>query len=216
MKTLIYLLVTGSIFLSLNSYAKPAKHKMQKEEISQADKKMYVYGAINMGRRFEEIGEADNNAAAWGLVHFERPGFGIGVDYRLDQKFLMDELEWRAGFYYELKRESQQLTSTAGTTRQSDLELQAKILSITALYKLEQFDVLLGANYTLMDSDGSNNYKNHDVKNDYGFHAGAGYERDGLRYQLVYRYLTHETKDDNGYTGEINLSSFLITIGKYF
>ena len=191
---------------------RPYIQRQQMEE----DKKFYVYAAINMGREFDEIGEADNNAAGYMKVHFERPGFGVGFDYKLEQKFIKDFLEWRAGFYYELQRTSLQISSTAGATRESELELQAKIISLTALMPRNFYDIMLGINYTIMDSDGTENLEDHRVKNDYGFHAGIGVEKNKWRLQLLYRYLTNETKDKNGYEGQINLSSFLITLGQYF
>ena len=171
-----------------------------------------------MGREFSEIAENSNDAAFYNKIHFERPGFGFGADYSLDLELISPRIKWRAGFYYEMKRAVQQVSylTTNGSTRDESLELQAKILSFTGIYKTKIYDLLFGANYTLMDTDADSYYNDYEVKDDYGFHAGFGYERNDLRYQLVYRYLTHETKADDGYKGKIDLSSILLTVGTYY
>lgn len=171
-----------------------------------------------MGKNFTELAEDDADNAYFNAYHFERPGFGFGVDYKIDQKFISDRINWRAGFYYEMNRTTQQvsLMNTAGSTRDEEVELQAKIFSVTGVYPRQHYDLLFGFNYTMMTSDADDAFNDYEVKDDYGFHAGAGYERGGYRYQIVYRYLTHETEADDGYEGQIDLSSVLLTVGSYF
>ena len=181
-------------------------------------KKFHVYGALNMGREFTETAENSNDTAYYNTFHFERPGIGFGADYLLDLELLSPRIKWRSGFYYEMKRTTQQVSAhTAGlSSRDDSIDLQAKILSFTGLYDLKHYDLLFGVNYTLMDSDDDREFDDFEVKDDYGFHAGFGYERNQYRYQIIYRYLTHDTKADDGYKGKIDLSSVLLTVGSYF
>ena len=171
-----------------------------------------------MGKEFKETAENSADTAFYNTHHFERPGIGFGADYLLDLELLSPRIKWRAGFYYEMKRTTEQVSflTTGGSTRDESIDLQAKILSFTGLYNVKHYDLLFGVNYTLMDSDADSDFNDFEVKDDYGFHAGFGYERNTYRYQIIYRYLTHETKADDGYKGKIDLSSVLLTVGSYF
>ncbi|MBD63741.1 MAG: hypothetical protein CME62_00925 [Halobacteriovoraceae bacterium] len=217
-------MVCFSMQLAVAKPRKRAEKKIKKSNSNEV-KRFHVYGAMNLGRKFDEVAEGDNDATTYSIVNFERPGFGLGVDYDLDIRLLWDELYWRVGIYHEFNRESWQVSQfstsgaggSTGVTRESEVEYQATILSFTGmLYRENGWDLLAGLNYTNMNSSGSDQLKDYEAKNDWGLHGGVGYEYDGLRYQFIYRYLTHETKGDNGYEGYLNLSSYLITIGKYF
>lgn len=180
---------------------------------------LYVYGLLQASSQYIENGSSSGNKHSKYEHDFESNPYGAGAEWRFakDSDF---SLGVGASYQSTLKVE-QNTTSLDASSYTSRDDLQH--MSFTHAYfntyshVNEQIRFILGLQYSIPEWRSHGRFDKYRIRSGLGYRAGLDLSLPlKIIAQMYYRHIILGTEDTNGYEGELNISSLMLSLGWVF
>lgn len=164
----------------------------------------YLYGSLQASREYRDSGSDNDRDSVSFTNDLKDQPYGIGAEMRFE-KDETDDFFLGAGLHYQAPSDAK--------NNVNDISLGH--VYFNAYSKVSKaINLFIGAQYTLIDLDSDSDY---DIENGLGVRIGADFELPkSFGAQIYYRNLYLDSEAENGYEGDLNLSSLIASLGYRF
>ena len=183
---------------------------------------VFLYGALQGERNLTELGQADAGEARYER-DLKRFAYGVGGEYRFadDGDFFLG-----LGALFQPSIKVEQNTSFFSSDQNTNSFTSTEDLHEIALYHAyfnvynrvnDNLSFFLGLQGAMANVESQGDLGGYDVSNGLGYRTGVEMSLlENLRSQLYFRQVVLDTEADKGYEGELDISSFMISLGYLF